>query len=467
MIRICFLLIVAMFFNLSLYSQKMYWDKKSLTISKILYNGYTLNNESDNTIKIKIYNGFVQDKEFIIPPQGNCAITYSNYLDRYTFSNYSVHVFYDLECYNYDLEKINKIARQRISNAELKIFFKSLLRIVGLAEHSKNENMHEIGKISNNIAEVLDIYDEYNKNGFSKNTAFKIINILGIEKKSKWEKIADNLMSLYEYNVGSTNVNLKDLEMLAIELAAYVSDNSIFNYSIDYETQIRPVIDYDGDDVPNIYDECPNQYGLSKYNGCTKEYYKEKRKKQINTAVKHVWLDLGYTGKKIGELQLKEITSDVHSHAFYANIMVPFIKHKYSNKVFGAFGIDVDFKAGSAQSKTIKFTTSDTKTGDVLNSYEEKLKIKEQSVSTGLSYNLFFSHAMLQSKIGIVPYSNQITDAYKENLYYAALTVRFYNTLFFGARYQKLPDLTYPFHDYTFTYPNEQIYYYIGLTVAF
>jgi hypothetical protein len=155
--------LAGLLYVLSAYSQNLQWNREYLTISDIHSNGYRLNNASDNTVKIKLYHYNRLDREYIVAPRSGVHIVYPSIREfsRAEFTGFSLQIFYDLECYSRDLERINAIAGQRISSAQAKNDFKSFLRIVGgIAQTFGKGNWQAAGTVATAIIDMWDIYDD-------------------------------------------------------------------------------------------------------------------------------------------------------------------------------------------------------------------------------------------------------------------------------------------------------------------
>ncbi|MDR1170545.1 MAG: hypothetical protein LBK97_06905 [Prevotellaceae bacterium] len=464
------------------YSQNLHWNSDYLTISNIHSNGYTLKNSSDNTVKIKLYHYRTPSSEYIIYSQSSVNIKYPNIREfsRGVFDGFSVRVVYDLECYSRDLDRINAIAKQRIANAQSDSFFRSLLQIAGTAIQTFGGGGWKIvGRIAVGIAGALEIYDDVQKYGLSEALIMRIKNgvinsAIDAAVKNKYANtIVKSLYVLYDYKQ-SRNVDLKDLEELSISLAVCVSNEALFTYRINYDRDIKPVVDYDGDEITNLNDLCPNSFGIAKYGGCSRAEYRALRRKELRKVIKPVWLDIGYHYSMMGNaVSGNNFETKLSHHDLYAGLTFPILRHKYSNKVYGAFGLDVSYKYGAAVNSSFpdmfEMTAQDSET--------DRIMIKEQSAAAGISYNLVFRssggrNTILQSRLGAIAWSNIVKDIYmdvynKEPKYYADLNVRFFRVLFAGVRYQHNPNYTFVFHDNMLSYPKESMCYYAGLTFRF
>jgi hypothetical protein len=460
------------------YSQNLQWNREYLTISDIHSNGYRLNNASDNTIKIKLFHYYRLDREYIIAPHSGINIVYPSVREfsRAEFTGFSLQIFYDLECYSKDLEQLNAIAGQRISSAQAKNDFKSFLRIAGgIAQTFGKGNWQVAGNVVTAIVDMWDIYDDAQENGLSEAIIQRIQNglisgAIDAAVKNRYANTAvKSLQVLYDYKQ-KNRVNLTDLENLAVSLAVCVSNNSLFNYTIDYDALIRPVVDYDGDGITNRNDDCPRSYGLAKYRGCPKEEYRAKRRKEMKNAIRNVWIDFGYSYSNPGTAvfdNYDHIETELYRHAIYSNLTVPFLRHKYMDGRYGAFGLDVSYTCGVTESSELEFTATDRRTDLETGFYTDRIKIKEQSVSAGLSYNFVFRRTVLQPKFGIIAWSDKTPAIYKQKRYYADLTLRFANALFLGAKYQQNPDFTFAFQDQLLSFPAKSWYYYGGFSIRF
>ena len=468
---------------MSTYSQELYWNKDNLKISNIHYNGYTLTNSSDNTIKVKIYRNNFLEAEKILLPKVETQIDHEWEFNRFEFVNYYIRIYYDLECYNSDLLYINSIANQRISNAKMKENITTIFRLGAIvAENFGNESWQKAGKITNYILDFSDALDNYNQNGLS--SEFRMY----LEEKLVKSKIANDIKNryinsivrsvdvLYDYSVKNINVDLKDLENRVVMLSGCISDDYIISYNVDYDYSIRPFIDYDDDGVLNKYDECPNDFGDPKYNGCTQEYYKIKKRKQIYNAVPIYWLDIGYGWSEIRKIKDdSDFETDLKYSAFYSNLTFPFFKHKYSNHIFGTFGININYNYGTYKTDKIKITTTDN-SGNVVKESVDSVKIKEHSFAVGVSYNLIFktgqtSHILLQPTCEIKAYSNQQKNIFEQQKLYAGLKIyyqiRFVGGIFVGVKYQSNSISEIDFHSNKLFSPQKSYYYYVGFSCVF
>jgi hypothetical protein len=395
---------------------------------------------------------------------------------RAEFTGFSLQIFYDLECYSRDLERINAIAGQRISGARAQEDFKSFLRIAGgIAQTFGKGSWQVAGTVVTAIVDIWDIYDDAQEYGLSEAIIQRIRSGLmssaidAVVKNRYANTVVRSLQVLYDYKQ-KNRVRLTDLENLAVSLAVCVSNNSLFNYTIDYDALIKPVVDYDGDGVTNYYDDCPRSYGPAKYRGCPKAEYRAKRRREIKNAVPNAWIDFGYSYSEPGTVVVgndANFETGLYQHAFYSNLTVPFLKHKYMDGRYGAFGLDVSYNYGVTKTGKLEFTAMDRHTDLTADSYTDRIKIKEQSVSAGLSYNFIFRHTVLRPKFGVIVWSDRETDIYKQKRYYADLTLRFANTLFLGVKYRHNPDFTFEFQDKALSFPAKSWYYYGGFSISF
>lgn len=298
------------------YSQELQWNRSYLTLDNVRSNSYTLYNSSDNTIKVKLFNQGRFDNQFLIPAKGSLEIYYPSIkeFNKFSFDEFELKVYYDIECYSYDLKRINAEAERRIRNEQVRKNFKSFLRIgaIGLAQLSEEgSDWQKAGELGNMALDIYDTYNSVKNDGLTYGTLnymkgeFKNKLIDETVKNKYLNTTIKSLDALYENVTSEIEVDLSDLERGAIDCSFFISDDPYSVYSIDYERSIRPIVDLDNDGITNKYDECPRLKGDIMYNGCTKVIYVQrkkaakKRRKTIRVArqkaiIKKYTLELGY-----------------------------------------------------------------------------------------------------------------------------------------------------------------------------
>jgi len=455
--------------------------QESLYFSNINDNSYTIDNTFNKTVKFKISDPICGERIFFVLPKKSLTISYKSLpLSRYIINSTFISVYYDLECYNNDLKILNDVASQRLRDEQIRQFVNTLLRIAGdRLKTSDNEKMRNIGKGLKGLADYSDIKKEYDKGGLSPEFQKKLIKSLSnifSDQNSKIEAISNYLQTLHDYANSSLEIKTKDLEDAAFFLCHSIGETEVNNFNMNYSAIIAPVIDYDVDDILNSNDDCPRIMGLAKYNGCTKEIYKAKKRKERNSIVKSFWIDFGYSYSNYGKINFHpgDFQTKLTKNAFYLNTTVPVFKHKFSNNLFGAFGIEANYLVGNIITPDIKITKTNTETGKVNDEITDKLKIKEHSIFAGLSYNLLIKTkggaTIFQPEFGTLLYSSQIDKAYNISKYYVGLTMRLDYSIggwFFGVKYQQNQTYSINFHNYSFFLPDHNLNYYLGLYYRF
>jgi len=452
-----------------------------LSFSKINELSYTIDNTFKKTVKIKIFDSLSKDRTFVVLPDKSITIFYQNHLlSRNLINSTIISVYYDLECYNKDLQIINDLAAQRLKDEQSRQELNMYLRMAGdWLKTLDSKIMKGVGKTFVGIADFSDILHAYENGGFSPELIKTIIeglyNVYKDENKAV-EAIDNNLKALYKYRNSALEINTKDLEDAVFYLYQSIGETLVDNYKMNYSETIAPVIDFDDDEILNLYDMCPRIAGYEKYHGCTKKDYKEIMRKDRNKIIKFFWMDLGFSYSSYGKVTLypSDFKTKLEKSTFYLNTTVPILKHKYSNKYYGAFGIEANYLVGNLVTPKVKITTTDTKTGKVKDEVTDRLKVIDHSIYAGLSYNFVIRSnnggTMIQPEFGTLLYSSQIDNAYKLNKYYAGLTLRFdvsNGGWFFGAKYQQNPNYSMDFYSYSFILPNHNWNYYLGLYFRF
>lgn len=309
---ILFFLFASCFFSYS-QEKKIYWNSSFLNISDIRNNSFVLNNNSDNTIKVKLFFKEKEIFESLLEGHSSTSIIYTNINVfseiKDSFDDYSIKLYYDFECFEHDMIKINGEAERRVNNAKNWNSFKMFLRIVGLGmEKLGNSDWQETGRYINHSLDIVEFVENVNENGWDNEIKNKIKNmiegdptgdVIDAYVKNKYiNTTIHSIRTFCSYSNNPVSVDLSDLNSLVNTLFDCVSTHRpITTYTIDYKRTIQPVIDRDLDGIPNIYDECPDKRGDlefmndPKYAGCTKADVLEKKRLARKRAIAKI---IGY-----------------------------------------------------------------------------------------------------------------------------------------------------------------------------
>jgi hypothetical protein len=460
----------------------IYLPAQNIVLTNINNFGYTIPTSFDKTVRLEISDPYYGTRKFLISPQQSQPLSYNRLLSQEIINNTVINIYYDLACYNNDLQRLSDIAAQRLKDEQARQVFNTFLRLAGAwLKTFDNENVQNLGKFANGIADVSDLAKEYSKGGFTPEFCNKIINSIPnymTDKNTYVSAIANNLQTLHDYKNSSVDIKTKDLEDIAFYLSSSISNKPIVeNFRMNYSNMIAPVIDYDDDGVLNSYDDCPRTWGLAKYNGCPKEVYKAKMRKERNYFIKSFWIDFGYSYLDLGEIDFttSDFQTKLSKNSFYLNTTIPIFKHKLSNKFFGAFGLDANYLVGNITTPKITFTRTNSETGKVIDEFTDRLKIKEHAILAGLSYNLIYrtkdgGSTIFQPEFGTLVYSSLIDNVYNQKKFYAGLTFRLDYLIggyFLGVKYQQNPYYFFDFHNNYIAFPENNLNYHLGLYYRF
>ena len=275
-------------------SQEMLWNHSSLTVSKHFDNGFYLQNNTDNTIKViikyydkEICNSIVRAKKetkFKFPID-EVSINFTN--------NTTVSVFYDTECYETDLAYLNRIANSRYRAArekrEIKLAFRTLFSL-GEAITPEDWWLNKASKTGNTFMDGIDTYEDYKKNGiddafinFAESTIRSEVNkgiSEGITGSERIGSIVSNLQQISDLANSEIEFETRDLEEAAKLSFTFIDNSPIYKYGIDFNNGFRKAVDPDGDGISNKNDDCPGVFGTYEYGGCIKEIFVQKRKER-------------------------------------------------------------------------------------------------------------------------------------------------------------------------------------------
>lgn len=274
-------------------AQSMMWNHGNLTVSKHFDNGFYMQNNTDNTLRIiiryfnrTIVNRMIGSREEarIVFPTKEVSRNYTNQL--------TVSVFYDTECYRIDLATLKNIAQRRYNAAVQRRRIKATFRTIFAVGEMTPEDWwtNKWSKRGNAFMDGVDTYEEFRRNGLSE-AFIKYVN--GEMRSNMYKKISkqftgsnytgavvNNLEQLHELINSDIYFETQDLEEAAKLSFTFIDIDPIYRYGIDFDNGFRQAVDPDGDNITNMYDDCPNIYGDEKYNGCTREIYLKIKREQ-------------------------------------------------------------------------------------------------------------------------------------------------------------------------------------------
>ncbi len=295
---VLFFLLANYFFSYS-QEKKIYWNNSLLSISDITNNTFVLNNNSDNTIKVKL---FFKEKEIfqcVLEGYSSTSIIYTNIKVfsqiKDSFDDYSIKLYYDFDCFECDMKKINAEAKRRKNWALLRNDFKMFLRIAALGmEKLGDSDWKEGGHKLDKGVDIIEFFENVNENGWEDAIKDKIKSLIAVDpidvldESVKNKYITTTLQGIkifYDYRKKPVSVDFSDLDNMVNTLFQCISIHTpLATYSINYKRTIQPVIDRDLDGIPNIYDKCPDEKGdlefinHPEYRGCTKAYVMEQKR---------------------------------------------------------------------------------------------------------------------------------------------------------------------------------------------
>lgn len=397
-----FIIIIFIAFNFTAESQSL-WQKDYIHIGDIKANQFKIYNSFDNSIKIKFYKFNQYIEEYLIPPHGNINLKYP--IPEFTkdiFNNYKVKIFYDDECYNYDLELLNQIAKSRYNNKKSQkglLFFFRLLA-TGAENLSKEGSLtNQAGKVGNATLDFIEFLNDVEEDGFSSGS----LNFLKSSIKNKViDEVIDNkylntmtksLDALYSYKSATIKIKTSDLDLAAYQAYQYISEEPYNTFYIDFEKQILPVIDPDSDGITNLYDKCPNSYGLLKYNGCSRKVFIARRRAYRRMNYHNLFIDLIFLSLNQEVLNKSNLYAKKmgQSNGASFNIAIPTFKRNLGKKSKGSIILDLGYRAS-----------------DIYANFEPDKRLKlfdDNSFNIGISYgflvNKFSKYGiLLQPKVG-------------------------------------------------------------------
>jgi len=277
----------ALLLGLPLHSQSSSWNHRYLSINNIKDKSFSLRNDSDHTIKIKIFKYGESFKETVVGAGGYAYYTFpvSQFSATY-LARFKVEVHYDEDCYEKDLRKLRSIANARKAAADRKQASQAGWRLLfGLAETAKEGSFwNNVGKFGNGAMDVGNIIQDIQDHGWA-NASLNALEGLARDKmielavpKHREQVVVKTLANLYDVTADATSYRTEDLEYNATVLMSLLRPDAHYTYGIDYDKTIQPVIDPDRDGITNSRDKCPNLFGEAKYQGCTRKALRDKKK---------------------------------------------------------------------------------------------------------------------------------------------------------------------------------------------
>lgn len=246
-----------------------------------------MRNDSDHTIKIKVFNHGQRFKETVVGAGGYAYYTFpiTQFSASY-LAGFKVEVHYDEDCYEKDLRKLRGIASARKSAAERKQASQAGWRLFfGLAETAEEGSFwNNFGKFGNGVMDVNNIIQDIQDNGWG-DASLNVLEGLARDKmielavpKHREQAVVKTLANLYDVTADASTYRTEDLEYNATALMSLLRPEAHYTYGINYEKTIEPVIDPDKDGITNSRDKCPNLFGEAKYEGCTRKALRDKKK---------------------------------------------------------------------------------------------------------------------------------------------------------------------------------------------
>lgn len=296
------------------------WVMDNLSNSKITEQSYEFVNNSNNTLVIEIVTKGEEPLRSLIYPKSKKsfvrAITYhmQDKTGKYSeeqrpvklkkdfYENTHFNVYYTDQCYYVDENYLLKEMRDRqIANNFNRLFYaKGRVGLKWLADKDTTWVGKTI-KFGEKVYDGYNFYKDANKNGLvnaslerlMKAAKKKSVKVMKDKAKVQLEELGisrdflDTADDMYKY--GSIFLNhfksypgadVSDILNQLEYLVNQISNEPLFTFTLDYDSQIKPYVDRDGDGIYNSQDKCPDIAGPDYLLGCDIKYWEEVRKAQ-------------------------------------------------------------------------------------------------------------------------------------------------------------------------------------------